>query len=101
MTTSYINPPPTAETREPGMPIAKTEAAYLPALPLDPPPCRRLSADAFDPSLSNELENALINHIVLNVPWDTNPSAEDRQDSDEERLASKTRLPPKMKRGPL
>ncbi|PLS83550.1 MAG: hypothetical protein CYG59_00765 [Chloroflexi bacterium] len=43
------------------------------SLPIDRPASRRLRAYAFDPSLSTELENAVINNMVLQVPWEIDP----------------------------
>ena len=34
------------------------------------PPCRRLRAYTFDPSLATQLETSLINQTVLQVPWE-------------------------------
>lgn len=34
------------------------------------PPCRRLRAYTFDPSLATQLETSLINQTVLRVPWE-------------------------------
>jgi hypothetical protein len=34
------------------------------------PPCRRLRAYTFDPSLATRLETALINETVLRIPWE-------------------------------
>ncbi len=39
-------------------------------LPIERPPHRRLRAYAFDPSLSNQLENAAINTVTIRVPWE-------------------------------
>ncbi|MBA3947903.1 MAG: peptidoglycan-binding protein [Herpetosiphonaceae bacterium] len=39
-------------------------------IPIDHPPFRRLRAYAFDPSLSIELENAVINQVTLQVLWE-------------------------------
>lgn len=35
-----------------------------------PPPCRRLRAYTFDPSLATQLDTALVNQAVLCVPWE-------------------------------
>jgi hypothetical protein len=35
-----------------------------------PPPCRRLRAYAFDPSLDTQLESAVINQVTLQAPWE-------------------------------
>ncbi len=39
-------------------------------LPLERPPFRRLRAYAFDPSLSNDLDNAVINLVTIKTPWE-------------------------------
>ncbi len=36
-----------------------------------PPPFRRLNAYAFDPSLSMQMDTAMINELVLRVPWES------------------------------
>ena len=36
----------------------------------EPPPFRRLRGYAFDPSLSTQLENAVVNQVVFRVPWE-------------------------------
>jgi hypothetical protein len=41
------------------------------ALPL--PLFRRLRAYAFDPSLDTQLETAVVNHVVLKIPWEHDP----------------------------
>lgn len=43
------------------------------ALPLNRPSFRRLRAYAFDPSLSTQLEMAIVNNVVLKVPWEFDP----------------------------
>ncbi len=40
------------------------------AIPIERPPFRRLRAYAFDPSLSMQLENALVNVVTMKVPWE-------------------------------
>jgi hypothetical protein len=40
------------------------------AIPIEHPPFRRLRAYAFDPSLSTQLENAPVNTITMQVPWE-------------------------------
>ncbi len=45
-----------------------TDSARPSSLPS--PPFRRLRAFAFDPSLSAQLETALINQITLKIPWE-------------------------------
>jgi hypothetical protein len=44
--------------------------ASRPSRPLQMPPFRRLRVYAFDPSLETELERAVINQIVVQVPWE-------------------------------
>ena len=39
-------------------------------IPIEHPPFRRLRAYAFDPSLSTQLENAPVNTITMQVPWE-------------------------------
>src|SRR6266581_6035294 len=39
-------------------------------IPIERPPFRRLRAYAFDPSLSMQLENALVNVVTMKVPWE-------------------------------
>jgi hypothetical protein len=34
------------------------------------PPYRRLQAYAFDPSLTNQLDTAMVNHVTLKIPWE-------------------------------
>ncbi|MGE5141588.1 MAG: hypothetical protein ACM3JD_19145 [Rudaea sp.] len=43
------------------------------AIPIKRPPYRVLRAFAFDPSLSQQLENALINRLTVKVPWEFDP----------------------------
>ena len=43
------------------------------AVPVDHPPFRRLRAYAFDPSVSTELENAVVNQVTMKAPWEHNP----------------------------
>ena len=51
----------------------------------DRPAFRRLRVYAFDPSLETQLENAVINHITLKVPWETDlPSDETESCTDGE-----------------
>jgi hypothetical protein len=47
-----------------------------PAPRADRPPFRRLRVYAFDPSLETQLENAVINQVVLKVPWEAEISAD-------------------------
>lgn len=42
-------------------------------IPVERPPFRRLRAYAFDPSLSIELENAVINVVTMQVRWEFDP----------------------------
>ena len=35
------------------------------------PPFRRLRVYTFDPSLATKLDSALINQVVVNVPWES------------------------------
>ncbi len=43
------------------------------AIPIERPPFRRLRAYAFDPSLSRQMENALVNAVTMKVPWEFDP----------------------------
>ncbi|HSK80969.1 MAG TPA: hypothetical protein VLQ45_31240 [Thermoanaerobaculia bacterium] len=52
------------------MPQDDEGAAQAP--PRHRPPYRRLRVYAFDPSFETELENAVINQVVLKVPWEWN-----------------------------
>ncbi len=47
-------------------------------IPAERPPFRRLRAYAFDPSLSTQLENAVINMVTMQVRWEFDP--ETRED---------------------
>jgi hypothetical protein len=49
---------------------AKPRAVAAVAEAIPPPPFRRLRSYAFDPSLSTDLEAAVINEAVLKVPWE-------------------------------
>ncbi|HSF43370.1 MAG TPA: hypothetical protein VLT87_26455, partial [Thermoanaerobaculia bacterium] len=52
------------------MPQDDEGAAQAP--PRNRPPYRRLRVYAFDPSFETELEHAVINQVVLKVPWEWN-----------------------------
>jgi len=45
-------------------------------IPVERPPFRRLRAYAFDPSLSIELENAVINTVTMQVRWEFDPETQ-------------------------
>ena len=55
-------PPPATSSDHP--------AVRTRAIPIERPPFRRLRAYAFDPSLSSQLENALVNMVTMKVPWE-------------------------------
>src|SRR5437764_14806812 len=42
-------------------------------IPIERPPFRRLRGYAFDPSLSTQLDSALINMVTMKVPWEFDP----------------------------
>jgi hypothetical protein len=46
------------------------------------PPFRQLRGYAFDPSLSNKIDTALINNIIYNVPWEDEPDPVKKADPD-------------------
>ncbi len=57
---------PKAPSNEPTM----VSALPTHTIPIHPPPFRMLRAFAFDPSLSTELENAVINEVTMKVHWE-------------------------------
>jgi hypothetical protein len=67
------NPRRLARRTTPMMPefsSAGTEWSRTKIDPVPPPPFRRLRGYAFDPSLSVQLETALVNEAVFKVPWE-------------------------------
>jgi hypothetical protein len=58
------NPP------EPSPPEASSFPAPTCPLPVSQPPYRRLRGYAFDPSLSTQLETAVLNQAIFKVPWE-------------------------------
>jgi hypothetical protein len=42
-------------------------------LPIERPPFRRLRGYAFDPTLSTQLDNTLVNMVTMKVPWEFDP----------------------------
>jgi hypothetical protein len=57
------------------LPMGTTPASVVRSIPVERPPFRRLRAYAFDPTLSTELENAVINHVTLKIPWEVDPKS--------------------------
>jgi hypothetical protein len=67
-------PSPQPPPGPPAMPAPPPKAArVVRSIPVQRPPFRRLRAYAFDPTLSTELENAVINHVTLEIPWEFDP----------------------------
>src|SRR5205085_305525 len=67
------SPRPQEGSRTPSEPAPPPPPPPLPALPVERPPFRRLRAYAFDPSLSTDLENAVVNTVTMKVPWEFDP----------------------------
>src|SRR6266566_8216599 len=66
---STLTPP------EPPPPLNGGPPAIRPTrtIPIERPPFRRLRGYAFDPSLSTQLDSALINIVTMKVPWEFDP----------------------------
>ena len=66
---STLTPP------EPPPPLNGGPPAIRPtrSIPIERPPFRRLRGYAFDPSLSTQLDSALINIVTMKVPWEFDP----------------------------
>src|SRR2546421_2159840 len=66
---STLTPP------EPPPPLNGSPPAIRPTrtIPIERPPFRRLRGYAFDPSLSTQLDSALINIVTMKVPWEFDP----------------------------
>src|SRR5712692_2820083 len=66
---STLTPP------EPPPPLNGGPPAIRPTrtIPIERPPYRRLRGYAFDPSLSTQLDSALINIVTMKVPWEFDP----------------------------